>query len=116
MVLMLINLLNLKVDLCGEHCPLWAEVKQLLHVEKDEDNQGNDLEMKNTIDQRSLKIGGYFDWTQEVTATFKFQGYCQWFHATCIVSCFFGVVWLTLFSMCGRGGYDNRMQVLFKKK
>ena len=109
----LINSLNFKDDLCGEHCPFWAEVKRIYHVETDIDNEESESE-KNTL--RIVRMINDFDWTQEVTANFKFHGYCQWFEASCLLSCIFGVVWLTLFFMCGRGGYDNSMQVQFKNK
>ena len=51
------------------------------------------------------------DWQQKVIIAFKYTGRCKLYHLVSLCSCVFGVAWLMLFAMCGKGGYDTRMQV-----
>lgn len=50
------------------------------------------------------------DWKRYVVS-YDYKKYCEFYFATCLLSCVFGTVWLTLFFMCGKGGYDVRTQV-----
>lgn len=36
---------------------------------------------------------------------------CEVYYLVGLCSCIFGIVWIALFSVCGKGGYDTRMQV-----
>ena len=97
----------MKNDLCGQQCPIWAEVKRF-HYSKQDPMNNADLDELAGKSNITFEING-FDWTQEVTVSFHFNGHCYWFHALSILSCFFGVTWLILFSICGKGGYYYRM-------
>lgn len=51
------------------------------------------------------------DWWKYIYIDYRYENICVVYLITSFSSCIFGIVWFTLFLMCGKGGYDVTMQV-----
>ncbi|CAK9808615.1 hypothetical protein ANTPLA_LOCUS5844 [Anthophora plagiata] len=74
-------------------CPLWA-TSILMTKEEYEPLDINDFYMH------------HLNWWKYIIVHYKYTGTCYMYLTTCFLSCIFGVVWFTLFLMCGKGGHD----------
>lgn len=53
------------------------------------------------------------NWWKHILTDYKYENTCEIYLITSFSSCIFGVVWFTLFLMCGKGGHDIPMQVYY---
>lgn len=89
-------------DIFADHCPLWAQIiSPILPRIMSED-----------IPADEVVEGVAPDWRQKIIVTSQHPSRCDLYHFISLCSCVFGIIWLILFAMCGKGGYDTRMQVL----
>ncbi|XP_020283479.1 uncharacterized protein LOC109854619 [Pseudomyrmex gracilis] len=88
--------------LFGGHCPLWAKLDYLSESIRVEDEHLHDYVAVVRLNAT--------DWKRYVIVSYDYEGHCEFYHAVCFISCIFGIVWLTMFLMCGKGGYDSRSQ------
>lgn len=90
----------MKQNIFGGNCPLWAELAQIQNSELDElVNFDEEYQLPNK------------NWTEYIIIDYKYERECKLYLAACFLSCIFGAVWLMLYFMCGKGGYDRGMQV-----
>ncbi|XP_012345782.1 uncharacterized protein LOC105736316 isoform X1 [Apis florea] len=81
-------------EIFGDNCPLWA-TSVLISKEK--------LELD---DIRDICKNHLLDWWKYIFTDYIHENTCEMYLITCFSSCIFGVVWFTLFLMCGKGGQD----------
>lgn len=62
-------------------------------------------------DIRDICKNHLLDWWKYIFTDYIHENTCEMYLITCFSSCIFGVVWFTLFLMCGKGGQDIPMQV-----
>ncbi|XP_067203963.1 uncharacterized protein [Linepithema humile] len=83
-------------NIFGGHCPLWAKLDSLSRTVNSADEHLHDFTIVQLNDT---------DWKRYVVS-YDYKKHCEFYFAACLLSCIFGTVWLTLFFMCGKGGYD----------
>lgn len=70
-----------------------------------------ELELDDTVN-KYLRNSNYTEWWNYVTTSYDYRNKCIIYFITCFLSCIFGTIWLILFLICGKGGYDIAMQVI----
>ncbi|XP_053984506.1 uncharacterized protein LOC128879420 isoform X1 [Hylaeus volcanicus] len=78
------------------NCPLWAKSVSMLPVES---------QLQDTVDN-DIMNSDFSDWWNYIITSYNYNYKCIVYFITCFLSCMFGTVWLTLFCICGKGGYD----------
>ncbi|XP_076638296.1 uncharacterized protein LOC143350229 [Colletes latitarsis] len=78
------------------NCPLWAKSVSMLIM---------DSILDDTVNKYTTN-SSYTDWWNYVITTYDYRYKCIMYFMTCFLSCIFGIVWLTLFFICGKGGYN----------
>ncbi|CAL7949601.1 unnamed protein product [Xylocopa violacea] len=82
----------LKEHIFGGNCPFWATSSLMLNQESGPDCILNSC---TTIS----------NWWRYIIIDYPDDILCEVYLMTCFLSCLFGIVWFTLFLMCGKGGH-----------
>ncbi|XP_043272973.1 uncharacterized protein [Venturia canescens] len=89
-------------EIFAGHCPIWAHVYKQVQPRI----RSEVVPVEEVIAPALLT-----DWRHKITITFPFTDHCSFYHFVSLSSCIFGIVWMTLFTMCGKGGYDTGLFV-----
>ncbi|XP_035737244.1 uncharacterized protein LOC118448286 [Vespa mandarinia] len=89
-------------DIFGGSCPLWAGV--YAHSTATVINSNNDYESNETI-----VITNFKNWLSYIVVRYDSETNCEIYFFTSLLSCTFGIIWIAMFSVCGKGGYNNRI-------
>lgn len=95
------------MDIFGGHCPLWGHaymMSKYIII-----NSDNSCGKKETV-TKSIELD-YDNWLNYIIVRYDYEISCQVYYFVSLCSCIFGIIWIVLFSICGKGGYDTRMQV-----
>lgn len=85
------------------NCPLWAKSVSMLTTE---------LEPNHDFNKECLINTNHANWWKHVVTDYDYENRCAIYLVTCFLSSIFGVMWLALFLICGKGGHDTTMQVI----
>ncbi|KAK2576447.1 hypothetical protein KPH14_005779 [Odynerus spinipes] len=94
------------VDIFGGHCPLWAHAYMIPKV-KIIDPNNDDCENPETM-TKDIEID-HENWLNYIIVRYDYESNCKVYYFVSLCSCIFGIVWIALFSVCGKGGYDTRI-------
>lgn len=98
------NSCGIQQNIFGGHCPLWTELTLIYGTEEEVAQELTDLFEENKIRSKG--------WAEYVIVNYECERDCQVYLTVCFLSCIFGAVWLMMYFMCGKGGYDRGMQVI----
>ncbi|XP_066599817.1 uncharacterized protein [Prorops nasuta] len=85
-------------DVFGGHCPFWANLEAAPVTKILEDIYFD-------MTEKTYSHLNYTDWKEHIIVQEEYQPRCQAYYIISCCSCVFGVIWVTLFSICGKGGY-----------
>lgn len=97
----------LKEDIFGGHCPLWAHTYILSTVIVI--NSNNDCIERETV-VKNIEPD-YKNWLNYIVVKYDYEKHCECCYIVSLFSCIFGIVWIALFTVHGKGGYSYKMQV-----
>lgn len=97
----------LKENIFGGHCPLWAHtyiISTVIVIHSNNDCVERETFVKNIEPD-------YKNWLNYIVVKHDYEKHCECCYIVSLFSCIFGIVWIALFSVYGKGGYSYKTQV-----
>nr|XP_050866570.1 uncharacterized protein LOC127071377 [Vespula vulgaris] len=87
-------------DIFGGRCPLWAHVyalstRTVINSNNDDEQNETNIELQN--------------WLNNIAVRYDYEKNCEIYFYMSLFSCIFGIMWIAMFSVYGKGGYDIKV-------